>query len=102
MPSSLLVIVIYRNKQDEMLYSDDELGTTKAMVSILTPMRFSNRSLGVIGMLPPALPNFFSNDCCTLSVHTSNVVVFQKNQKQTTFMSQNMKVVLMICGGLAY
>jgi len=33
-------------------------------------MRFSNRSLGVIGMLPPALPNFFSSDCCTLSAQT--------------------------------
>ena len=31
-------------------------------------MRFSNASLGVIGMRPPPLPKILSNDDCTLSV----------------------------------
>lgn len=35
----------------------------------LTPIRFSNRSLGVIGISPPARPNILSNDCCTLSAN---------------------------------
>ena len=36
-------------------------------IVVLTPIRFSKRSLGVIGIAPPALPNIFSRDCWTLS-----------------------------------
>lgn len=33
----------------------------------LTAMRSSKSALGVIGMAPPCLPNFFSREVCTLS-----------------------------------
>lgn len=43
----------------------------------LTPILFSNASLGVIGMLPPALPNILSSDFWTLSENKVQTTVKQ-------------------------
>ena len=43
--------------------------------ALLTPILSSKEALGVMGMGPPALPNIFSNDCCTLSGNVSQHVV---------------------------